>query len=118
MNVPRPYMEHEQRAVIRADRGTLIGRVALEKGVVQVPDAWTDLEYKEKDEARSGNMRAMLGVPLMLRGELIGAFGLARDQPIPFTQRQVKLVTTFADQAVIAIENARLFNEVQAKTRD
>ncbi len=78
MNVPRAYMEHEQRAAIRADRGTLIGRVALEKGVVYIPDAWTDPDYKEKDEARIAKARAMLGVPLMLRGELIGAFGLSR----------------------------------------
>jgi signal transduction histidine kinase len=111
------YMEHEQRAVIRAGRGTLIGRVALERGVVHVPDAWTDPEYEEKDEVRSANVRAMLGVPLMLRGELIGAFGLGRDGPVPFTQRQVVLVTSFADQAVIAIENARLFQEVQERTR-
>ena len=118
MDVPHAYREHEQKVAIRADRGTLIGRVALERGVVQVTDAWTDPEYREKDEARLGNVRAMLGVPLMLNGEPIGAFGLSRREPVPFTQRQVELVTTFADQAVIAIENARLFEEVQAKTRD
>jgi two-component system NtrC family sensor kinase len=117
MNVPLSYLEHEQRAAIRADRGTLIGRVALENGVVHVPDALTDPEYREKEEARLANVRAMLGVPLMLRGELIGAFGLSRDEPVPFTQRQVELVTTFADQAVIAIENARLFQEVQERTK-
>jgi C4-dicarboxylate-specific signal transduction histidine kinase len=85
---------------------------------VHVPDAWTDPEYKEKNEARLGNVRAMLGVPLMLRGEPIGAFGLSRREPVPFTQRQVELVTTFADQAVIAIENARLFEEVQQRTKE
>jgi signal transduction histidine kinase len=117
-NVIPEYLEREKTTVIRVDRGTLIGRVAVEKGVVHVADALTDPEYKEKDEARLGNVRAMLGVPLMVRGELIGAFGLARHEPVPFTQRQVEFVTTFADQAVIAIENARLFDEVQARTRE
>jgi two-component system, NtrC family, sensor kinase len=118
MDLPRAYREHEKRVAIQADRGTLIGRVALERGVVHILDAWTDPEYKEKNEARLGNVRAMLGVPLMLRGEPIGAFGLARREPVPFTQRQVDLVTTFADQAVIAIENARLFEEVQQRTKE
>jgi len=118
MDLPHAYREHEQKAIIQADRGTLIGRVALERGVVHVPDAWSDPDYKEKNEARMGNVRAMLGVPLMLNGEPIGAFGLSRRDPVPFSERQVELVTTFADQAVIAIENARLFDEVQAKTRD
>jgi two-component system, NtrC family, sensor kinase len=118
MDLPHAYREHEKTVAIQADRGTLIGRVALERRAVHVSDAWTDPEYKEKNEARLGNVRAMLGVPLMLRGEPIGAFGLSRREPVPFTQRQVELVTTFADQAVIAIENARLFEEVQQRTRE
>ena len=118
MDVDPAYRAHEQQVAIQADRGTLIGRVALEKGAVQIADAWTDPEYKEKDEAHLGNVRAMLGVPLMLSGEPIGAFALARREPMPFSQREVELVTTFADQAVIAIENARLFDEVQRRTRE
>ncbi len=118
MSVDPVYREHEQTTEIKAGRGTLIGRVAQENRTVQIPDAWNDAEYAEKDEARIGNVRAMLGVPLMRNGEPIGAFALARDEPVPFTQRQVELVTTFADQAVIAIENVRLFDEVQARTKD
>jgi two-component system, NtrC family, sensor kinase len=118
MDVDPAYRAHEQQVAIQADRGTLIGRVALEKGAVQIADAWTDPEYEEKDEARLGNVRAMLGVPLMLSGEPIGAFALARREPTPFSRREVELVTTFADQAVIAIENARLFDEVQRRTRE
>ncbi|HEV7880629.1 GAF domain-containing protein [Bradyrhizobium sp.] len=112
------YREHEQRTAITVDRGTLIGRVALEKCAVQIADAWSDPEYKQKDAARIAGARSMLGVPLMRGGEPIGAFGLGRNEPVPFTQRQIELVQTFADQAVIAIENVRLFDEVQARTRE
>ncbi|MGA8447691.1 MAG: GAF domain-containing protein, partial [Roseiarcus sp.] len=109
---------HEQTAEIKAGRGTLIGRVALENRTVQIEDAWGDPDYAEKDEIRRTKVRSMLGVPLLRNGEPIGAFGLGREEPVPFTQRQIELVTTFADQAVIAIENVRLFDEVQARTRD
>ncbi len=118
MEVAPAYLQHEQAAEIRPGRGTLVGRVALENRTVEIADAWNDPEYAEKEEVRQSNLRAMLGVPLMRDGEPIGAFALARNEPIPFTPRQVELVTIFADQAVIAIENVRLFDEVQAKTRD
>ena len=118
MDLGPAYLEHEQKAEIRAGRGTLIGRVAAEKRTVEIADAWNDPEYAEKEEVRVGGVRAMLGVPLMRNGELIGAFALGRRAPVPFTKRQIELVTTFADQAVIAIENVRLFDEVQARTRD
>ncbi len=118
MNLDPGYHQHEQSVEIGPGRGTLIGRVALEKRAVLITDAWSDPEYEEKALARLGNVRAMLGVPLMRSGEPIGAFALARSEPIPFSEREVALVTTFADQAVIAIENARLFEEVQARTRE
>src|ERR1700733_11523488 len=118
MSVDPVYLRHEQTTEIKPGRGTLIGRVALENQVVHIVDAWNDPEYAEKDEARVGNVRAMLGVPLMRNGEPIGAFALGRAEPGAFSSRQIELVQTFADQAVIAIENVRLFDEVQAKTRD
>jgi GAF domain-containing protein len=113
MDVDPAYRQHEQATEIRPGRGTLVGRVALENRTVEIADAWNDPEYAEKDEARLGGVRAMLGVPLIRDGEPIGAFALARSEPIPFSQRQIELVTTFADQAVIAIENARLVNETK-----
>jgi two-component system NtrC family sensor kinase len=113
MTVSPAYLQHEQTVEIRAGRGTLIGRVALAKRAISIADAWNDPEYEEKELARVGNVRAMLGVPLMRDGEPIGAFALARSEPVPFTQRQIELVQTFADQAVIAIENARLFEETK-----
>ena len=113
-NVPA-YREIEEHTEIRAGRGTLVGRVAMECGTVQSPDAWNDPDYEDKVAARVGQARSMLGVPLLRDGE-IGTFALARMDPVPFTDREVELVTTFADQAVIAIENVRLFDEVQALT--
>ena len=118
MDVVKAYRDYEQQTDIPASRGTLIGRMALEKRVVQITDAWNDPEYAEKDAARLGNVRAMLGVPLMRGNEPVGAFALARREPIPFSPREVELITTFADQAVIAIENARLLEEVQSRTRE
>ena len=112
------YLEHEQRAEITAGRGTVIGRMALEGHAVQIADAWTDPEYEEKEAAHVGQVRAMLGVPLLRNGEPIGAFALGRSKPVPFSEREVELVITFADQAVIAMENVRLFDELRARTNE
>jgi GAF domain-containing protein/anti-sigma regulatory factor (Ser/Thr protein kinase) len=94
-------------------RSTLIGRVALERATVHIPDVMRDLEYEAQDLQRLGGYRTMLGVPLMKDGFPIGVFVLTRNEVRPFTQRQIELVQTFADQAVIAIENVRLFNETK-----
>ncbi len=117
-NTDPAYAEHERSVAIHAGRGTLIGRVALEGRAVMIADAWSDPDYADKDAARTGNVRCMLGVPLLRDGEPIGAFALARTEVVPFSKRQIDLVTTFADQAVIAIENVRLFDEVQTRTRE
>jgi two-component system, NtrC family, sensor kinase len=93
-------------------------RVALEGKPIHNPDVLADPNYKASEYQRLGNYRTMLGVPLLREGAPIGVFILAREQVRPFADRQIELVTSFADQAVIAIENVRLFDEVQARTRD
>ena len=86
--------------------------------IAHFPDAWNDPGYLYKATARLGGYRAIVVIPLMREDELVGIFSLGRPEPEPFTPGQIKLVQTFADQAAIAIENARLFNEVKAKTDD
>ncbi|MDE2377666.1 GAF domain-containing protein, partial [Bradyrhizobium sp.] len=112
-NMREAYRAIEQRGVISPGPDTLVGRVALEARPVQIADAWNDPHYGPKDDARLGNLHSMLGVPLLRDGELVGAFALARDHVEPFADREIELVRTFADQAVIAIENTRLFNETK-----
>src|SRR5262245_60026164 len=102
----------------RLDRGSLAGRVALEHRTIHVPDVLEDPEYTRWDSQRLGGQRSMLGVPLLRESETIGVILLLRTAVEPFTEKEMDIVTTFADQAVIAIENTRLFQEVQARTRD
>ena len=111
------YLERERQNSIAAGAGTVVGRAAMMKEVVRIDDALTDPLYEQKDDARIGGYRSMIGVPLMREGEPVGAIGLARCRVEPFTDREIELVNTFADQAVIAIENVRLFEEVQDKSR-
>jgi GAF domain-containing protein len=99
-------------------RGSVLGRTVLERRAVQVADVQADPEYSLTEARKIGGYRTVLGVPLLREGALIGAIMLTRNTVRPFTDKQIELVTTFADQAVIAIENVRLFDEVQAKTRD
>src|SRR3984957_4111576 len=99
-------------------RKTLAGRVFMSGEVHNIPDVLADPEYDFGAAPQVGNFRALLGVPMFRGGKVEGSFTLGRREPGPFTQRQIELVQTFADQAVIAVENARLFDEVQAKTRD
>ena len=106
------------RLALKAGKGSVIGRTALNRATVHILDAQTDPDYELHEAQKLGGYHTMLGVPLLREGNLVGVFGLARRTVRPFTEKQIELVTTFADQAVIAIENARLFDEVQARTRE
>jgi signal transduction histidine kinase/DNA-binding NarL/FixJ family response regulator len=108
------YEKTERRQVIRPGSGTIVGWAALERRTVQITDAWSDPRYTRKKDARVGKVRCMIGVPLLREGIPIGVIGLARERVEPYTQREIETVSTFAHQAVIAIENVRLFEELQA----
>jgi GAF domain-containing protein len=114
----REYAEYAASHPAGIDRTTVSGRVLLERKIVHVPDALADPEYTYWGAGQSGGFRTLLGVPLLREGSPIGVIALGRNSVRPFTDKQIELVTTFADQAVIAIENVRLFDEVQARTRE
>ena len=94
-------------------RGSVVGRVALEKRVIQIADVTVDAEYTLSQATTLSQQRTAVGVPLLRKDDLIGVIVLARRRVEPFTSRQIEIVRTFADQAVIAIENVRLFTELK-----
>src|SRR5207249_11126794 len=100
------------------DRGSASGRAVLEGGIVHIEDVLADSEFTLLDAQKLGRFRTVLAVPLLREDTAIGALFLTRPEVEPFTQNQIDLLTTFADQAVIAIENVRLFDEVQARTEE
>jgi len=112
------YSEFLQAHPIIPGRSTVTGRAVLERRPVQVLDVAADPEYGLRESTTMAGQRTALGVPLMRENEPIGAIVIARKRVQPFTEKQIELVATFADQAVIAIENVRLFEQLQSRTRD
>jgi GAF domain-containing protein len=111
------YEEFIRHNPIPLGRGTLVGRTGLEKRTVQIPDVLSDPEYQWPESQQRGGFRTMLGVPMLREGLLLGVLAFWRDEVRGFTDKQIELVQTFADQAVIAIENVRLFRELEERTR-
>src|SRR5262249_30276117 len=100
------------------DAGSIFGRTLLEGRTVHIPDLLADSEYRQPHVANVIGVRAGLGVPLIREGNVVGVLTVVRNEPRAFTQKQIELAETFADQAVIAIENVRLFDELQARTNE
>jgi GAF domain-containing protein len=111
------FAEYVQNLTFPPGRASVTGRVLLEGKILQIPDVLNDPEYGLSEVQRLGGYRTHLGVPLLREGKPIGVILLSRSTVRPFDDRQIELVTTFADQAVIAIENVRLFDEIQDKNR-
>src|SRR5262249_12403253 len=112
--MPREFGEYLKTFKHDTGRGSVVGRVTLEGKPIQILDVLADPEYALNELQRRGNYRTVLGVPLLRSGDQIGIILLIRHVVQPFTEEQINLVATFADQAVIAIENTRLFEAEQA----
>src|SRR5262249_22664483 len=112
------FKEYMETLPMESGRGSGTGRALLERKPVHIIDALADPEYTMAEAQKKGGWRTMLAVPLLREGTPIGVLHLLRTVVRPFTDKQIELIETFADQAVIAIENVRLFEEVQARTRE
>jgi signal transduction histidine kinase len=118
-NAPPAFREWARPMPIRAGDGSIVGQVALEGGTVQIPDAQANVAWRTRNVTAPaiGDVRTLLGVPMLREGIPIGVIAMWRSEVRPFSDRQIELVSTFADQAVIAIENVRLFQEIEDKSR-
>ena len=111
------FMNYVRNIPVKPDRGTAAGRALLERKAVHIPDVQADPEYNFEGR-RFDSYRTILGVPMLREGAPIGVLTLTRSEVRPFTDKQIELVATFADQAAIAIENVRLFENVETRTRE
>jgi signal transduction histidine kinase len=116
-NVPPEFLELWERTPVRPGRGTTVGRALLECRPVQIVDVQADPEYAFDEAQKMFAFRTVLAVPMLREGMPKGVIGLIKTEVEPFTDKQIALVETFADQAAIAIENVRLFEEIQDKNR-
>jgi signal transduction histidine kinase len=112
------FMNYARTVPVIPDRGSVIGRALLEGIAVHIPDVETDVDYAFNEGKRLGGFRTVLGIPMLREDVRVGGISLTRSEPRPFTDKQIELATTFADQAAIAIENVRLFESVEARTRE
>ena len=110
------FLERLRAVPVQPGRGSAMGRAILEGHVVHIPDVLADPDYELGEIQKLGGYRTMLGVPMLREGVPVGVFTLTRTKMRPFTERQIELAATFADQAAIAIENVRLFDEIQDKS--
>src|SRR5262249_54907727 len=114
----RGFLEYLRNTPIKAERGSASGRALVEGRVVHIPDVKADPEYTFVEATRLGDFRTALCVPMLREDVPIGVLTLTRSEVRPFTDKQIELVTTFADQAAIAIENVRLFAQIQVESRE
>jgi two-component system, NtrC family, sensor kinase len=114
----REFMDHVRNTPIIAERGSAFGRALLEGRVIHIPDVKADPEYTFLGHQKLGEYRTILAVPMLREGVPSGVLTLSRSEVLPFTDKQIELATTFADQAAIAIENVRLFERVEVRTRE
>ena len=117
-NAQTALIQYAREHPVKPGRETMVGRAALERRTVHVHDCLADPEYTAFDYQRIGGFRSMLGVPLLRDGVAIGVISLVRNTVDPFSSKQIDVVNVFAEQAVIAIENARLFEELQHRTAE
>jgi two-component system, NtrC family, sensor kinase len=112
------FSERVKNIPVQLDRSSASGRALIEKRIVHIPDVQTDPDYTFDEALKLGNFRTAIGIPMLREENPIGALALTRKEVRPFTEKQIELVTTFADQAAIAIENVRLFESIEARTRE